>query len=318
MAFGQHPFAECDRGAIGVSAPVQRDTAEPLRRFTVDCNLKYEVQSPAHFVFQVEAVESGQLVVDEALTLTPAVSVQRHTHAPSNNRLIRADVMPGLFDLNYRATVELPPPLPNGAGLLESSVSGIPFDYIHLLYPTRYCESDLLASATQKMFSHYAPGWERVEGIRQWIHDNIEYAVGSTTSTSTACDVFLQRAGVCRDFAHLGIAFCRALNIPARFVVGYVKFAEGAPDFHAVFEAWLGHRWVLFDATEMAPIHELIRVGTGRDAKDVPFATFFGDARMLSMSPSVDAVGAPPLTALSALPAPSPPKPHLARPAYAV
>ncbi len=295
----------------------QGNASEAPRRFKVDCNLKYEVQSLAHFVFHVEAVESGQIVVDEALTLTPSVSVQRHTHGPSNNRLIRADVLPGLFELNYRATVELPPSssTPHGAGLLESPVSGIPFDYLHLLSPTRYCESDLLASATKKMFAHYAPGWERVEAIRQWIHDNIEYTVGSTTVTSTACDVFLQRAGVCRDFAHLGIAFCRALNIPARFVVGYIKFAEGAPDFHAVFEAWLGHRWVLFDGTEMAPIDELIRVGTGRDAKDVPFATFFGNARMLSMSPAVVAVDTQPPFVPIKVPAA---KPHLARPAYAV
>jgi len=295
-----------------VSEFPEGDANDNPRRFLVDCALKYDVQTPCHFVFQVEAIESGQLVVDEALTLTPPVSVRRHTHGPSGNRLMRADLAPGLFELNYRATVELPPALPISADLLESAVSDIPFDYIHLLSPTRYCESDLLASATKKMFSQYAPGWERVEGIRQWIHDNIEYTVGSTTSTSTACDVFLQRAGVCRDFAHLGIAFCRALNIPARFVVGYVNFPEGAPDFHAVFEAWLSHRWVLFDATEMAPIDELIRVGTGRDAKDVPFATFFGDARMLSMSPSVEAV------APHALTAPPAPRPHLARPAYAV
>ena len=294
---------------------VPSEVPEAARRFKVGCNLKYEVQSPAHFVFQVEAVESGQLVIDESLTLTPPVSVQRHTHGPSNNRLIRMDVMPGLFELNYRATVELSPPLPSGAGLPESPAASIPFDYIHLLAPTRYCDSDLLASATQKMFSQYAPGWQRVEHIRQWIHNNIEYAIGSTTTTSTACDVFLQRKGVCRDFAHLGIAFCRALNIPARFVVGYVKFPEGAPDFHAVFEAWLGNRWVLVDATEMAPIDELIRVGTGRDAKDVPFAKFFGDARMLSMSPAVEPVGG--LTLCAPIPAPAP-KPHLARPAYAV
>lgn len=298
-----------------MASSVQDDVIEAPRRFKVDCDLKYEVQSPAHFVFQVEAVESGQLVIDESLTLTPSGSVQRHTHGPSGNRLIRMDVMPGVFELNYRATVELAPALPSGTGLPESPVANIPFDYIHLLAPTRYCESDLLASATQKMFSQYPPGWQRVAGIRQWIHDNIEYAIGSTTTTSTACDVFLQRKGVCRDFAHLGIAFCRALNIPARFVVGYVKFPEGAPDFHAVFEAWLGNRWVLFDATEMAPIDELIRVGTGRDAKDVPFATFFGDARMLSMSPAVEAVGG--LTLAASMPAAAP-KPHLARPAYAV
>ena len=294
---------------------VQSDTTNAARRFNVDCDLRYEVQSPTHFVFHVEAVESGQTVTDESLTLTPSVKVQRHTHGPSNNRLIRLDVMPGLFTLNYCATVELAPALPSGAGLPESPVASIPFDYIHLLAPTRYCESDLLASVTQKMFSQHPPGWERVEHIRQWIRDNIEYTVGSTTTTSTACDVFLQRKGVCRDFAHLGIAFCRALNIPARFVVGYVKFVEGAPDFHALFEAWLGNRWVMFDATEMAPLDELIRVGTGRDAKDVPFATFFGDARMLSMSPSVDRVGR--LSSVAPISSPTA-KPHPARPAYAV
>jgi transglutaminase-like putative cysteine protease len=85
---------------------------------------------------------------------------------------------------------------------------------------------------------------------------------------------------VCRDFAHLGITLCRALNIPARLVVGYVHFAEPPEDFHAVFEAWLDGRWVLFDATRMAPIDRLVRVGTGRDAKDVAFATIFGAVQM--------------------------------------
>ena len=292
------------------------EVPDAARRFRADCDLKYEVQSPAHFVFQVEAVKSGQIVIDELLTMNPPVGVRRRSYAPSNNRLIRADAMPGLFELNYRATVELPPPLPpQGNDLAESPVSDIPFDYIHLLSPKRYCESDLLASAAKKMFSQYVPGWNRVERIRQWIHNNIDFTMGSATTTITAGDVFLQHAGVCRDFAHLGIAFCRALNIPARFVVGYTKFLEGAPDLHAVFKAWLGNRWVLFDSTEMAPIDKLIRVGTGRDAKDVPFATCFRDARMLSMSRSVEIFGARPPSATVAAPAS---KPHLARPAYAV
>ena len=84
---------------------------------------------------------------------------------------------------------------------------------------------------------------------------------------------------MCRDFAHLGITFCRALNIPARLVVGYVWFDEPPQDFHAVFEAWLGGQWVLFDATRMAPVDRLVRVGTGRDAKDVAFCTIFGNVR---------------------------------------
>jgi transglutaminase-like putative cysteine protease len=107
---------------------------------------------------------------------------------------------------------------------------------------------------------------------------------------TTARDVFNQRAGVCRDFAHLGVTFCRALNIPARLVVGYAQFDDPPPDFHAVFEAYLGGRWVLFDATHMSPIDDVVRIATGRDAKDVAFATIYGPATMLSMAPLVSKV----------------------------
>jgi transglutaminase-like putative cysteine protease len=115
----------------------------------------------------------------------------------------------------------------------------------------------------------------------------VDYQLGTSIATTTACDVFRQRAGVCRDFAHLGVTFCRALNIPARLVVGYSRFDTPPPDFHAVFEAWLGGQWVVFDATRMAPTDELVRIAMGRDAKDVAFATIFGPAVMTSMAPWV-------------------------------
>ena len=124
-----------------------------------------------------------------------------------------------------------------------------------------------------------------MQAIADWIHENVDYQLGSTQATTTACEVFMQRAGVCRDFAHLGVTFCRALNIPARLVVGYARFQEPPPDFHAVFEAYLGHRWVMFDATRMSPVGELVRIARGRDAKDVAFATIFGPAQMSAMSP---------------------------------
>jgi transglutaminase-like putative cysteine protease len=146
--------------------------------------------------------------------------------------------------------------------------------------PTRFCESDLLSSVAQQMFGQEAPGIGRVRKIVQWIHDSIEFRPGSTNSTTTAQEVFQQRAGVCRDFAHLGITLCRALNIPARIVVGYVWFDVPPQDFHAIFETWLGGRWVLFDATGMAPVDRLVRIGTGSDAKDVAFSTFFGAVKM--------------------------------------
>ena len=100
--------------------------------------------------------------------------------------------------------------------------------------------------------------------------------MSSGTSPTGSSRRLVSGSGVCRDFAHLGITFCRALNIPARLVVGYVWFDEPPQDFHAVFEAWLDGKWVLFDPTGMAPVDRLVRIGTGRDAKDVAFATMFG------------------------------------------
>jgi transglutaminase-like putative cysteine protease len=191
------------------------------------------------------------------------------------------------LSVNYHAQVELhhaPVPL----HLEEAAVTAVPDDVMRYLMPSRYCESDIMSRAAQQLFGHLSPGLSRVRAIESWIHDSIHYLPGFSNSTTTAQEVFVQRAGVCRDFAHLGITLCRALNIPARLVVGYVYFDEPPQDFHAVFEAWLDGRWVLFDATRMAPNDRLVRVGTGRDAKDVAFATIFGNVQMLRKELVVD------------------------------
>ena len=142
------------------------------------------------------------------------------------------------------------------------------------------------------LFGAVPAGRARVQAIVDWIYTNIDYQIGSSQATTTAMQVFVQRAGVCRDFAHLAVTFCRALNIPARLVVGYARFQAPPPDFHAVFEAYLGGRWVMFDATRMSPVDELVRIATGRDAKDVAFATIFGPATMTLMSPLIEAASA--------------------------
>jgi transglutaminase-like putative cysteine protease len=170
----------------------------------------------------------------------------------------------------------------------ESAVTAVPDDALRFLMPSRYCESDVMSRVAQQLFGHLPHGLSRVRAIESWIHDSIYYLPGFSNSTTTAQEVFVQRAGVCRDFAHLGITMCRALNIPARLVVGYVNFDEPPQDFHAVFEAWMDHRWVMFDPTGMAPIDRLVRVGTGRDAKDVAFATIFGTVQMLRKELTVE------------------------------
>jgi len=246
----------------------------------VDAQLDYEVCAPAHMLLNIEAARSGaQALVNEELTIEPPTEMKVFCDESSGNRFIRFDAQPGPLKISYKATVQRAHVLvPHD--LQEVPVNAVPDEVLHYMMPTRYCESDLMSRCAQQLFGDLPPGIGRVQAIVDWIHDSIAYEPGSSDSTTTAREVFVERAGVCRDFAHLGITFCRALNIPARLVVGYVWFDEPPQDFHAVFEAWIGGQWVLFDPTRMAPVDRLVRVGTGRDAKDVAFCTIFGNVRM--------------------------------------
>jgi len=254
---------------------------------TVEAQLEYQVREPTHFCFNLEAAHwPTQDILSERLAISPQVPLRPFTDPRSGNRFVRFDAPPGPLVVSYKADVqvhaaEVDPDLP------ELPVGEVPDEIFRYLLATRYCESDVMCSVANKMFGELPPGLARVRGIVEWVRDAITYKPGSTHSNTTAQEVFVQRAGVCRDFAHLGITLCRALNIPARIVVGYVWFDEPPQDFHAIFEAWLGGRWVLFDATGMAPVDRLVRIGTGRDAKDVAFATFFGQAELVRKEVSV-------------------------------
>lgn len=260
----------------------------------VDCQLEYEVSNPAHFLFNIEAAfHAGHEVQQERLTITPSMKVRHFHDERSGNRFFRLDAPKGLLTVNYHARVLLnaaPVPLQ----LDETPVTAVPDEVLHYLLPSRYCESDSLNRVAQQLFGKLPPGLQRVKAIENWIYESVEYCPGWTESTTTAQDVFVQRVGVCRDFAHLGITLCRALNIPARLVVGYVHFQQPPQNFHALFEAWLDGRWVLFDATRSAPIDRLLRIGSGRDAKDVAFATIFGNVTLRRMDITVDEGDTPP------------------------
>jgi transglutaminase-like putative cysteine protease len=158
----------------------------------------------------------------------------------------------------------------------EVAVETLPFAVMNHLFPSRYCESDQLGRFAWRRFGDVAPGHSRVDAICDWIHDNVDYLEGSSNGSTSAYDTFTTRAGVCRDFAHLGISFCRALGMPARFVSAYGWKLE-PQDFHAVFEVYLGGRWYLFDPTRLSPPDGIVRIGVGRDAADTAFATWFGE-----------------------------------------
>jgi transglutaminase-like putative cysteine protease len=155
--------------------------------------------------------------------------------------------------------------------------------------------SDVLGSTAWDLFGTGPAGWVRVQSICDWIHARIEFRAASTTPATTSLDVYHQRYGVCRDFAHLGITMCRALNIPARYVFGYLPDIGIEPpdvpmDFHSWFEAYLGGRWYTFDARYNTPRIGRIPIGRGRDALDVAIVTQYGPATLTGIRVWSDAV----------------------------
>lgn len=259
-----------------------------MKSFSIDCELEYDVLQQTLFLFNVAVPPApGQRVRCESIALEPAVQFDEFCDATGANRFLRINVTPGRFGIRYLAAVELDAPSVDPSAD-RTPLAALPPDVIPYVLASRYCEAEALFVLACGEFGNIAPGYAQVEALCRWIRGNIEYRVGTSSSVTTARDVLANRAGICRDFAHLGIAFCRALNIPARFVTGYTRYEEPPQDFHAVFEAYLGGRWQLFDPTELAPIDSIVRIGTGRDAADVAFATLFGTARLRRLSPLIE------------------------------
>ena len=242
----------------------------------VNARLHYHVTTPASFVFSLAPVVTDrQRVLTEMLTCTP----DDHTRhlVDAGNRLLVVSCDPGELALSYEAVVALDPFVPATDAMDETAFGDLPVEAYTHLRPSRYCESDRLTRFATRMFGTTGSGADRVNRVCEWVYEHLEYVPGSTDASSTALDVFHAAAGVCRDFSHLSIALCRALGIPARYVSGYAVDLD-PPDFHGFFEAFVGGRWYLFDATKMSTIDRLVRIATGRDAADVAFATFTGDA----------------------------------------
>jgi transglutaminase-like putative cysteine protease len=164
----------------------------------------------------------------------------------------------------------------------------LPDNVLQFTLPSRYCESDLLGDKAWEIIGSSIIGYEQVENIRSWIHDNFEYAYGTTDSSTSARDVLKSRKGVCRDYAHAGIALCRSLDIPARMVVGYL-YGLNPMDMHAWFQAYLGGRWFTFDATQDNPKGNRIVIAYGKDAADVAIATYFTNIELTRFEVSVSA-----------------------------
>lgn len=257
----------------------------------VNSELTYKAASPTHFLLNIAAAQNErQRLLREAITLTPAYDYALTELGDEGSRIIRFSGAEGEVHISYRAVVELDHGRDDPSDLEENAYADLPDEVLPYLYPSRYCESDKFGNFAANVFGGLQPGLSRVSAICDWIHDQLDYVAGSTNGSTGTCDVFIQRTGVCRDYAHMGITLCRALQIPARYVSGYAVGLE-PPDFHGFFEAYLGSRWYLFDATRMAPKEGLVRIGTGRDAADAAFSNNIGEADLEKMEISARELG---------------------------
>lgn len=248
--------------------------------FHVACRLEYVARFPSTLILNVHAQRNAsQTVKSETFVVEPQVPVHEFKSPDNQNRfaLLNTGEHP-VVSIAYTADVECDFQVLS-AGAVESTtpVEDLGDLAIPYLFPSRYCQSDRLSRLAWDLFGAIQGPYSKAVAISDWIHDNVEYLPGSTDSITSAYDTVTQRTGVCRDFSHLAIALCRALNIPARYFSGYA-YQLDPPDFHACFECFIEGRWVVFDATRLAHLNGLVRIGTGRDAADAAVASIFGGA----------------------------------------
>lgn len=256
------------------------------------CALSFEASTPTPVIFMLRPRSGyGQWVMREEYLLQPTVPVVEYADT-YGNLCQRMVVAPGRFSIRSTAQVETADTIDVDFDAAYVPVQNLPEFVLPFLLPSRYCQSDQLGKLAQDIVAHTAPGYEQVETIRQWIQTQVDYQYGTSNSSTSALETAQQRVGVCRDFAHLGIALCRSLNIPARMVVGYLYQLEPM-DLHAWFEAYVGDRWYTFDATQKEPKGNRITIAYGRDAADVALSTQFGAMQLLDMQVWVNAKGLP-------------------------
>jgi transglutaminase-like putative cysteine protease len=251
-------------------------------RFELNADLTYDFAAPCEVLLLLEAARSpDQSIQSESLRISPDAPIARLDDSVSGERRAVFEAH-GRVDIGYRAQVEVLRPLVDLHGAVSAPIRELPGEALRYLRPSSYCPSDRFEAFVHREFRSLAGG-DKVLAILAWIAENIDYQAGISDSATTARDTFVDRAGVCRDFAHLAITLCRAAQIPARAVSAYA-FKLEPPDMHAVAEVYLSGRWQLIDASGMAPVDGLVRVATGLDAADIAFMTIFGQAQLVAQS----------------------------------
>jgi transglutaminase-like putative cysteine protease len=253
-------------------------------RFEVSAKLKYEVLAPSTIILSVQAYRNGgQVVTGESFSSDPELKTLEWV-ADRGEKLFKVLDIPdkGLITIDYRAVVENGCKQVPASALEEVPVSVMPANVLPYLNPSRYCQSDKLYKFASTKFGKISNPYQQVIAIREWVYNNIEYKMGHTNSNTSAHDTLTEHVGVCRDFAHLGIALCRALTIPARYFTAYA-YKLKPQDFHACFEVYLGGMWIIVDATKLVPVNGMVKIATALDAADAALASIFGNLKYLKM-----------------------------------
>jgi transglutaminase-like putative cysteine protease len=262
-------------------------------------DIGFNVPAPVTIVAMLHVHPSREIHLREPdeLKLDPNVPVTSYIDT-FGNRCSRFEAPAGYVRLSSSTLVEdsgLEDPVPLDAP--EHPVADLPNDTLIYLLNSRYCEVDRLSNVAVELFGNVTPGWGRVQAICDWVYSKVVFGYQHARSTKTALDVFTERVGVCRDFQHLAVTFCRALNIPARYATGYLGDIGVPPsftpmDFSAWFEVYLGGRWWTVDARHNRPRIGRVLMAVGRDASDVAITTSFGIASLTHFNVVSDEVAA--------------------------
>jgi transglutaminase-like putative cysteine protease len=274
-----------------------------LIRLGYDIQFNIPAQVAMVGVLHVHPSRAQDLREPDELTIDPVLKIENYLDS-YGNRCSRFLAPAGPLKITNSTLIEDPgtrdPVSPNAK---EHPVNELPPETLRYLLNSRYCEVDRLSNLAVELFGWQTPGWSRVQAICDWVHNKVEFGYHHARSSKTALDVFTERTGVCRDFQHLAVTFCRALNIPARYATGYLSDIGVLPipvapmDFSAWFEVYLDNQWWAFDARNNTPRIGRILMATGRDASDVAITTSFGIANLTNFTVVTEEVAEQPLAA---------------------
>lgn len=276
-------------------------TANPALWLRIGYEFIFEFPRPTPMVLllYVHPDRAGNLIQSESLALDPIVPVEDFFDA-FGNRCARLIAPAGQIRItNDTLIADTGHPDARDVLAVQNPVENLPASALPFLLGSRYCEIDRLSQIAWDLFGKVPPGWQRVQAICDWIHANVQFGYKFARNNKTALDTFTERCGVCRDFMHLAITFCRAMNIPARYATGYLSdIGETIPDptpmdFSAFLEVYLGNQWWPVDARHNCPRIGRVLMARGRDAVDVALTTSFGPSRLMKFKVITEPAAAP-------------------------